>query len=83
MVLTLLDLSAAFNTIDHGIFLKTLETRLGIEGVALQWLDSYLSERCQCVLIDGVQSPTQKLPYGVPQGSVLGPLLFCAYISEL
>ena len=81
--LTLLDLSAAFDTIDHGVLLLTLKTRLGIDGVALQWLELYLSQRSQCVLIDGVQSPTQELPYGVPQGSVLGPLLFCAYMTEL
>ena len=69
--LTLLDLSAAFDTIDHGILLLTLKLGPGIDGAALQWLESYLSQRSQCVLIDGIQSPTQKLPYGVPQGSVL------------
>ena len=69
--------------IDHGILLLTLKSRLGIDGIALQWLESYLSQRSQRVLIDDIQSPTPKLPYGAPQGSVLGPLLFCAYLTEL
>ena len=83
VALTLLDLSAAFDTIDHNILLNTLKNDLGIHDVALQWFSSYLTNRLQCVSIDGVQSTAMNLPYGVPQGSVLGPLLFCAYTTYL
>ena len=81
--LTLLDLSAAFDTIDHGILLDILKNDLGIHDTAFQWFRSYLANRSQCVSIDGVQSDPLDLPYGVPQGSVLGPLLFCAYTTQL
>ena len=80
--LTLLDLSAAFDTIDHCILLEVLHD-LGVEGIALEWFRSYLSNRSQCISIDGVHSVPQNLPHGVPQGSVLGPLLFCTYMTEL
>ena len=83
IALTLLDLSAAFDTIDHQILLKILQNGLGIHEIALQWFESYLVNRSQCVSIDDVQSEPLDLPYGVPQGSVLGPLLFCAYTTQL
>ncbi len=82
-LLLLLDLSAAFDTLDHGILLKRLESRFGINGVALQWIKSYLTGRQQSVVINGVRSDDQALKYGVPQGSVLGPLLFTAYTAPL
>ena len=81
--LTLLDLSAAFDTIDHNILLNLLQNDLGIRDKALHWFHSYLANRSQCVIIDDEQSTPLNLPYGVPQGSVLGPLLFCAYTSKL
>ena len=83
VTLLLLDLSAAFDTLDHGILLERLESRFGIKGTALKWIESYLTDRHQSVLINGVRSDRKSLKYGVPQGSVLGPLLFTAYTSPL
>jgi len=83
VALTLLDLSAAFDTIDHSILLNILKDNLGIRDTALHWFKSYLTNRTQCVSIDNAQSEPLDLPYGVPQGSVLGPLLFCAYTTKL
>ena len=81
--LVMLDLSAAFDTIDHGIILKRLEERFGITGDALLWISSYLSDRKETVLIGNSLSNERSLCYGVPQGSVLGPLLFTLYTSAL
>ena len=82
-ILTLLDLSAAFDTIDHDILLRRLEHVFGIGGVALSWFRSYLSKREQIVVVDGIQSDKSCLQYGVPQGSVLGPVLFLLYMKPL
>ena len=82
-LLVLLDLSAAFNTIDHTFLLERLEAVAGIQGAALAWLRSYLHDRMQSVIINGVQSTTADLSIGVPQGSVLGPLLFLVYVIPL
>ena len=82
-VLLLLDLSAAFDTIDHRILLDRLENTFGISGLALAWLQSYLSERTQCVSFNNSTSIFSEVKYGVPQGSVLGPLLFSLYIAPL
>lgn len=73
--LVLLDLSAAFDTLDHDILLGRLENSLGLSGAALQWMNSYLRGRSQTIIIDGVKSHSADLQYGVPQGSVLGPIL--------
>ena len=81
--LVLLDLSSAFDTIDHALLLETLETRFGISGQALSWFRSYLTDRFQTVRIDGSFSHKQKLDCGVPQGSVLGPQLFTLYSSPV
>ena len=83
VVLLLLDLSAAFDTVDHGLLLKTLETNLGIKGQCLQWLTSYIKHRQQCVSIGGFQSTSHTITCGLPQGSVLGPLLFTTYTLPL
>ena len=81
--LVLLDLSAAFDTIDHNILIHRLENWFGVSGVALQLLSSYLIDRTQSVSIDGHCSPAEPLLTGVPQGSVLGPLLFTMYTTPV
>ena len=81
--LTLLDLSAAFDTIDHSILLQCLHRYFGISGPALRWFKSFLSDRYQSINISGTLSSPQHLPFGVPQGSVLGPVLFSFYTTSL
>ena len=81
--LVLLDLSAAFDTIDHSILFNCLQHWYGIDGVVLKWVQSYLHSRKQRIKIDGHLSDAFQLPYGVPQGSVLGPLLFTLYTTPL
>ena len=78
-----LDLSAAFDTVDHEILLTRLEKRIGITGNCLAWFRSYLSNRSQKVLINDVTSSARDLSCGVPQGSVLGPKLFNVYTLPL
>uniref|UniRef100_A0A669CNN6 Reverse transcriptase domain-containing protein n=1 Tax=Oreochromis niloticus TaxID=8128 RepID=A0A669CNN6_ORENI len=82
-VLVLLDLSAAFDTVDHNILLERLEHAVGITGTALQWFVSYLSNRLQFVHVNGESSSHTKVNYGVPQGSVLEPVLFTLYMLPL
>ena len=80
----LLDLSAAFDTIDHSVLLDRMRDNIGIDGVAHDWFTSYLSGRTQSVQIGQVISLISiLLLFGVPQGSVLGPLLFLIYILPL
>ena len=80
-LLVLLDLSAAFDTVDHKILLHRLQSSFGITGTALKWFKFYLSDRSQRVFLDGCLSESSKLPHGVPQGSCLGALLFTIYIN--
>ncbi len=83
MLLLLLDLSAAFDTIDHSILLNRLSQRCGIKGTCLKWFTSYLSNRTQMVKINDAISDSINVKFGVPQGSVLGPILFTLYTAPL
>ena len=81
--LTLLDLSAAFDTIDHSTLFERLHGHFGISGTVFQWFKSYILNRQQRVHIDGSLSCPQDLHFGVPQGSVIGPFLFCLYTTSM
>ncbi len=79
----LLGLSSVFDTIDHNILLNRLENHVGIRGSALAWFKSYLSDRHQFVAVNEEVSYRSQVQYGVPQGSVLGTLLFTLYMLPL
>ena len=83
VLLVLLDFSSAFDIIDHDILFSRLEHLVGIQGPALMWIRSYISGRTQSVHIGDSKSKPVPLSIGVPQGSVLGPLLFLLYILPL
>ena len=77
-----LDFSKAFDTVDHNILLEKLDF-YGIKGVTYKWFEDYLSERKQYVTYNGITSDMEVIKCGVPQGSILGPLLFLLYINDL
>ncbi len=82
-VLASLDLSAAFDTVEHSIFLQRLCYLFGIDGTALQWFKSYLSDRNYKISINNALSNNHKLKCGVPQGSVLGARFYTIYTHPL
>ena len=83
MFLLLLDLSAAFDTVNHSSLLSRLKNSFGITGTVLQWFHSYLSGRSQFVEINDTKSSVRDLTVGVQQGSVLGPILYLLYTAPL
>ena len=83
IILASLDLSAAFDTVDHTILLHRLQNDFGIEGKALQWFTSFITGRTQRVCIDGNSSDLHQLICGVPQGSVLGARMYTMYTQML
>ncbi len=82
-ILVLLDLSAAFDTVDHNILISRLEHYAGVRGMALQWFKSYLTNRSFAVKVGECLSTSAPLTSGVPQGSILAPLLFSLYMLPL
>ena len=79
----MLDLSCAFDTVDHELLMSRLEHSFGITNRALVWLQSYISERYQKVAVRSAELVDSILTYGVPQGSVLGPTLYCMYTKPI
>ena len=82
-ILVMLDLSAAFDTVDHDVLLDRMHTLLGIDGTVLKWFRLYLTCRTQQIQINDALSVIVFLLFGVPQGSVLGPILFLVYMLPL
>lgn len=82
-LLGLFDLSAAFDSVDHKVLIQRLRHTCGFAGSALQWITSYLTDRSQFVRFNGATSNVTSVLCGVPQGSVLGPVLFLLYVVEV
>jgi len=82
-LLCLLDLTAAFDTVDHDLLMLKLECQFGLHGAVLDWFRSYLCDRTYRVIHGGKTSYTVHVMCSVPQGSVLGPRAFILYVADL
>ena len=82
-ILGLLDMSATFDTVDHAILFKRLKSAYGFSGTVHSWVCSFLTDREQRVVFNGQFSSTSTVRFGVPQGSVLGPLFFLLYTADI
>ena len=78
----MVDLSAAFDMVDHSILMQKLKI-YGLDNQTITWVQSYISGRSQAVMVDGALSPALSLMCGVPQGSILGPLLYILFTNEI
>lgn len=78
-----LDIRKAFDSINHEILLKKLKDQFGIHGVELKWFESYLMNRQQVCFVNGHTSLPKKMRCGIPQGSILGPLMFLLYVNDM
>ena len=82
-MLFVMELSSAFDTIDHEHLLTLLHDEYGVREMAISWFRMYLEDRTHCVQIDSKTSATIPLESGVPQGSVLGPVMFTLYTTPM
>ena len=82
MISYFLDFSKAFDKVPHNLLLHKLET-FGFNNKLLNWFTDYLSERSQSVIVEGKQSENLPVTSGVPQGSILGPLIFTLYVNDI
>jgi len=82
-LLCLLDLSAAFDTVDHNVLIDRLQKSYGLNGTVLSWIQSFVHDRTQSVVVGGEMSTKSEVKCGVPQGSVLGPILFLLYTADV
>ena len=79
----ILDICKAFDSINHGILLSKLKNQFGIHSIELNWFESYLTNRKQVCSVNGQKSSSKEIVCGIPQGSILGPLLFLLYINDM